>query len=112
MPLEGLRILALEQFGAGPLGTMILADLGAEVIKIENPASQGDSARPVPPYPLPGNDSYYFQSFNRNKKSVALNITTPEGRAILHKLVARADALFSNCRGSDPEKLRISYKHL
>ena len=112
LPLEGLRVIAIEQFGAGPLGTMILADLGAEVIKIENPAVQGDSARPVPPYPLPNNDSYYFQTFNRNKKSVALQITTPEGRAILHKLVARADALFSNCKGTDPEKLKITYRHL
>ena len=112
LPLEGLRVLAIEQFGAGPLGTMILADLGAEVIKIENPAVQGDSARPVPPYPLPNNDSYYFQTFNRNKKSVALHIAAPEGRAILHKLVARADAVFSNCKGTDPEKLRITYRHL
>lgn len=112
LPLEGLRVLAVEQFGAGPLGTMILADLGAEIIKIENPAVQGDSARPVPPYALPNNDSYYFQSFNRNKKSVALQITTPEGREILHKLVTRADALFSNCKGTDPEKLQLTYKHL
>ncbi|MBI3127515.1 MAG: CoA transferase [Candidatus Tectomicrobia bacterium] len=112
LPLEGLRILAVEQFGAGPLGTMILADLGAEVIKIENPATQGDSARPVPPYPLPNNDSYYFQGFNRNKKSVALDIVAPEGREILHKLVARSDVLFSNCKGTDPEKLQLTYKHL
>lgn len=112
LPLEGLRVLAVEQFGAGPVGTMILADLGAEVIKIENPAVQGDSARPVPPYALPNNDSYYFQAFNRNKKSVALQITAPEGREILHKLVARSDALFSNCKGTDPEKLRLTYKHL
>ena len=69
-PLEGLRILAVEQFGAGPVGTMLLADMGAEVIKIENHNVGGDSARPVPPYPLPENDSFYFQSLNRNKKSI------------------------------------------
>ncbi|MEE9274723.1 MAG: CoA transferase [bacterium] len=111
-PLEGLRVLAVEQFGAGPVATMLLADLGAEVIKIEDPAVGGDSARPVPPYPLPGNDSYYFQAFNKNKKSVALRFRTPEGRAILHKLVAGADALFCNCKGTDPERLELTYRHL
>ncbi len=112
LPLEGLRILAVEQFGAGPVASQLLADLGAEVIKIEDHGVGGDSARPVPPYPLPGNDSYYFQSFNRNKRSLALRIRTPEGREILHKLVARADALYANCRGTAPEKLEITYKHL
>lgn len=111
-PLEGLRILAVEQFGAGPLASQLLADMGAEVIKIEDHAVGGDSARPVPPYSLPENDSYYFQTFNRNKKSVALRIRTPEGRAILRRLAARADALFANCRGTAPEKLEITYRHL
>ncbi len=111
-PLEGLRILAVEQFGAGPLASQLLADMGAEVIKIEDHAVGGDSARPVPPYSLPQNDSYYFQTFNRNKKSVGLRIRTPEGREILRGLVSKADALFSNCRGAAPEKLEITYKHL
>lgn len=111
-PLEGLRILAVEQFGAGPVGTMLLADMGAEVIKIENHNVGGDSARPVPPYPLPENDSYYFQSLNRNKKSIALNIRVPEGLAIFHKLVARSDVVFASCRGTDPEKLGLTYKQL
>ena len=112
LPLEGLRILAVEQFGAGPLASQLLADMGAEVIKIEDHAVGGDSARPVPPYALPGNDSYYFQSFNRNKKSVALRIRTPEGREILRRLAPKADALYANCRGTAPEKLEITYKHL
>ena len=112
LPLEGLRILAVEQFGAGPLASQLLADMGAEVIKIEDHAVGGDSARPVPPYALPDNDSYYFQSFNRNKKSVALRIRTPEGREILRRLVPKADALYANCRGTAPEKLEITYKHL
>ncbi|MFC1490971.1 CaiB/BaiF CoA transferase family protein [Nitrospinota bacterium] len=111
-PLAGLKVLAVEQFGAGPLATMLIADLGAEVIKIENHQVGGDSARPVPPYPLPGNDSYYFQSLNRNKKSVALNIRVPEGREIFLKLVTKADAVYSNCRGTDPEKFQITYEHL
>lgn len=112
LPLEGLRVLAVEQFGAGPLASQLLADMGAEVIKIEDHAVGGDSARPVPPYSLPGNDSYYFQSLNRNKKSVALRIREPEGRAILRGLASKADALFGNCRGTAPEKLEITYRHL
>ena len=112
LPLEGLRILAVEQFGAGPLASQLLGDMGAEVIKIEDHAVGGDSARPVPPYALPNNDSYYFQSFNRNKKSVALRIRTPEGKAILRRLARKADALYANCRGDAPEKLEITYKHL
>ena len=60
-PLEGVRILAVEQFGAGPYGTMALADLGAEVIKIEDPATRGDVARTVPPYRLSETDGLYFQ---------------------------------------------------
>jgi len=102
----------VEQFGAGPVGTMLLADMGAEVIKIENHDVGGDSARPVPPYPLPENDSYYFQSLNRNKKSIALNIRAPEGLAVFHKLVARADVVFASCRGTDPVKLGLTYKQL
>ena len=62
--------------------------------------------------PLADNDSYYFQSFNRNKKSVALRIRTPEGKAILRRLVPKADALYANCRGDAPEKLELTYKHL
>ena len=112
LPLEGLRILAVEQFGAGPLASQLLGDMGAEVIKIEDHAVGGDSARPVPPYALPNNDSYYFQSFNRNKKSVALRIRTPEGKAILRRLARKADALYANCRGDAPEKLELTYKHL
>ena len=111
-PLEGLRVLAVEQFGAGPVGTMLMADLGAEIIKIENHKVGGDSARPVPPYPLPNNDSYYYQSFNRNKKSVALDILSPEGRELFSRMVPNADVVFANCKGTDPEKLRLTYKHL
>ncbi len=65
-PLHGVRILAVSQFGAGPFGTMALSDLGAEVIKIENPATGGDVARYVPPSAGEG-DSLYFQAYNRGK---------------------------------------------
>ncbi|MCH8229139.1 MAG: CoA transferase, partial [Chloroflexi bacterium] len=72
-PLHGIRILAISQFGAGPFATLNLADLGAEVIKIEDPAVGGDVARSVPPGAGDG-DSLYFQAFNRGKKSIAIDL--------------------------------------
>jgi crotonobetainyl-CoA:carnitine CoA-transferase CaiB-like acyl-CoA transferase len=85
-PLDGLRILAVSQFGAGPFGTQMLADLGADVIKVEDPGVGGDSARYVPPFQGEA-DSPYFQSFNRGKRSVSLNLRHPDGQAILRDLV-------------------------
>lgn len=111
LPLEGVRVLSLEQFGAGPWGTLHLADLGAEVIKIEDPTAGGDVARYVPPY-LIESDSLYFQSFNRNKRSLTLNLRTDEGRALFRDLVRHADAVFSNLRGDQPERLGLTYSHL
>ena len=94
LPLEGVRVLSVEQYGAGPWATLHLADLGAEVIKIEDPTLGGDVARYVPPY-TGDRDSIYFQSLNRNKKSVSLNLKHPEGRAILRCLAEKADALLA-----------------
>ena len=85
-PLEGLRILAMEQFGAGPYGTMFLAELGAEVIKIEN-ANGGDPARYTGPRLLGAADSEYFQGWNAGKKSVTLDLKSTEGRAAFEALV-------------------------
>ena len=70
-PLKGLRIVAIEQFGAGPFGTLLLADLGAEVIKIEDPGAGGDVGRSVPPG-AEGGSSLYFEAFNRGKRSIAI----------------------------------------
>ncbi len=112
LPLEGVRVLALEQYGAGPFGTMFLADQGAEVIKIENPRDGGDMARAVGPYFFPSGDSQFFHSFNRNKKSVTLDLTRPEARPVLHDLVRSADALAGNMRGDVPEKLGLTYDGL
>ena len=72
-PLDGIRVIAISQFGAGPYATMLLADLGAEIIKIEDPQSGCDVARYIPPGAQDG-DSLYFQSFNRGKKSLTLDL--------------------------------------
>jgi len=110
--LSGLRVIAVEQYGAGPYGSMQLADLGAEIIKIENPAEGGDMARRVGPYFFAENDSQFFHSFNRNKKSLTLDLKHPQARQILHALAARADACFDNLRGDLPAKLGLTYDAL
>ncbi len=110
-PLDGLRILAVSQFGAGPFGTQMLADLGADVIKVEDPGVGGDSARYVPPFQGEA-DSPYFQSFNRGKRSVSLNLRHPDGQAVLRDLVRVSDAVFNNARGDLPDKLGLTYEQL
>jgi crotonobetainyl-CoA:carnitine CoA-transferase CaiB-like acyl-CoA transferase len=101
----------VSQFGAGPFGTQVLADLGAEVIKIEDPDVGGDVSRYVPPY-LADQDSLYFQSFNRGKKSVAINLRHPDGQAVFRDLVRVSDAVFNNVRGDQPGKLGLTYPAL
>jgi crotonobetainyl-CoA:carnitine CoA-transferase CaiB-like acyl-CoA transferase len=113
-PLADVRILAVEQFGAGPWATLQLADLGAEVIKIEDPAVGGDVGRSVPPF-QEGEDSLFFETFNRNKKSISIDLRDPHGRETFERLVRDADVIFSNLRGDQPAKLRLRYddvKHL
>ncbi len=112
MPLAGLRIIAIEQYGAGPFGTQHLADLGAEVIKIENPHDGGDVSRNVGPHFFGKDNSHFFQAFNRNKKSIKLDLKHPEGKAALHALVKDADAVFNNLRGDLPEKMGLTYNAL
>ena len=110
-PLADVRIVAVEQFGAGPWGTLQLADLGAEVIKIEDPSAGGDVGRYVPPF-QEGEDSLFFETFNRNKKSVSLDLRRPEARAVLEDLVRVSDVVYSNLRGDQPRKLRLTYEDL
>jgi len=110
-PLTGLRIVAVEQFGAGPFGTLLLADLGAEVIKIEDPAAGGDVGRTVPPGASDGS-SLYFEAFNRGKRSIALDLTSPAGREVFSRLVATADAVYNNLRGDLPDRLGLTYAAL
>jgi crotonobetainyl-CoA:carnitine CoA-transferase CaiB-like acyl-CoA transferase len=109
-PLEDIRILSIETYGAGPWGTMQLADLGAEVIKIEMPGT-GDISRYVPPGAKDG-DSLFFQSINRGKKSIVLDIRTPKGRDAFNRLLPAVDVLFANPKGTMPEKMGLTYEDL
>ena len=112
LPLHGLRILAVEQYGAGPFGSMQLADMGAEVIKIENPREGGDVSRGVGPHYLGDNDSHFFQAFNRNKRSISLDLREAAGQAIFHDLVRTADGVLDNLRGDQPPRLGVTYDQL
>lgn len=113
LPLDGIRILAFTQLGAGPFGMMVLSDLGAEVIKVENPATRGDEARRVPPFAdAAAHDGLYYQSFNRGTRSLTLDVASDAGRAILHRLVGRVDAVYNNLRGDLPARLGLDYAAL
>src|SRR5437763_13952490 len=94
--LEGIRVLELTQIMAGPFCGMLLADLGAEGIKIENPRGGDDSRRVAPPYC--NGQSAAFVAVNRNKYGIAVNIGTPQGRELLWCLIATADVLVVNSR--------------
>ncbi len=111
-PLSGMRVLAIEQFGAGPYGSMYLADLGAEVIKLENRSTGGDPSRQTGEKVLASDDSAYFQAFNLNKRSVTLNLKIPRGQALLHGLVKRSDVVWNNLRGNQPRRLGLDYEGL
>ncbi|MBW6434360.1 CoA transferase [Actinoplanes hulinensis] len=110
-PLEDIRIVAVEQYGAGPFGSVHLADLGADVIKIEEPGTGGDVGRYVPPYQH-GEDSLFFETFNRGKRSLSLDLTSPAGREVFEDLVRHSDAVYSNLRGDVPAKIGITYDQL
>jgi succinate--hydroxymethylglutarate CoA-transferase len=114
LPLQGLRLLCFESWGAGSFGGMMLAQLGAEVISVENPAVGGNTLRRMGPYYLDAahQESEGFLAANLNKRSFTLNLKTPEGQEILHKLVKTADAVLDNLRGDVPDKLGITYEAL
>ena len=116
LPLSGLRVVAVEQYGAGPFGTMHLADLGAEVMKIEPPdvggPMPGDSSRHTGGHALGPNDSQFFQAHNRNKRSLALDLKSEAGREAFHRLVGTADAVLNNLRGDQPARLGLDYASL
>jgi len=112
LPLSGLRILTFENFGAGPFGSMYLADFGAEVIKIENRDQGGDATRGMGPFFLGEHDSHFYQTFNLNKKSLTLNLKHAEGQQVFRRLVATSDVVMNNLRGDQPGKLGLEYSTL
>jgi len=112
LPLAGLRILAVEQYGAGPAGTVYLADLGAEVIKVENLREGGDVGRDVGPHFFGPRDSQFFQTFNRNKRSIALDLRSEAGRSVFRDLARTADGVLDNLRGDLPAALGLTYDAL
>jgi len=108
-PLQGVKVVSCSTAQAGTVPYMLMADLGADVIKIEVPEG-GDSSRRASV--LPGMPSTYFETNNRGVKSVTLNLKAPEGRAILHKLVARADIFGQNFRPGAAEKNGFGWEEL
>ena len=104
-------MVAVEQYGAGPFGSLHLADLGAEIIKIEDPRVGGDVGRYVPPY-AQDEDSLFFETFNRGKRSLSLDLSTSAGREVFDDLVRVSDAVYSNLRGDVPARMRLTYADL
>ena len=116
LPLSGYRIISAEQYGAGPYGTMHLAQLGAEVIKVEPPhkggKGGGDTARSVGPHFTRPGESVYFHAFNLNKRSLTLDLNAADGQAILRKLAGTAHGVVNNLRGDLPGRLGLTYERL
>ncbi len=116
-PLEGMRILDLTRAMAGPFCTMMLGDLGADVVKVERPGRGDESRGWGPPFvgkpygPYPG-ESAYFISANRNKRSITLNLKKPEGQDIVRRLAAQSDALVENFRTGVLDRLGLGYEQL
>ncbi|HEU5393549.1 MAG TPA: CoA transferase, partial [Candidatus Methylomirabilis sp.] len=107
-PLDGLKVLDLTRILAGPFCTMILGDMGADVVKVENPEGGDDTRRWGPPF-VEG-ESAYFLSVNRSKRSVTLNLRAPKGKALLADLLARADVLIENFRPGTIARLGFGYE--
>src|SRR4051795_12649996 len=105
-PLQGLRVLEFSHTIMGPCAGLVLADLGAEVVKVE-PAPAGDHTRR-----LPGFAAGFFATFNRNKRSLALDLKRPEGRAAAHRLVAQADVVLENYGPGTMERLGCGWEQL
>ncbi|MBV1894815.1 MAG: CoA transferase, partial [Rhodobacteraceae bacterium] len=116
--LSGVKVLDLTRILAGPTCTQLLGDLGASVLKIENPVTGGDDTRKWgPPYVTdeqgePSDLSAYFMSANRNKRSVAVDIATPEGQAVIRRLAAEADILVENFKPGGLAKYGLDFATL
>ena len=109
-PLDGITVLDLTRVLSGPYCTMLLADMGARVIKVEQPGKGDDTRAWGPPF-LEG-ESAYFLSINRNKESVTLDFKHPEGRDVLERLIAKSDVLVENFRPGTLTKLGLDYQTL
>ncbi|KAL9966008.1 hypothetical protein ACROYT_G024015 [Oculina patagonica] len=109
-PLAGVKVLDMTRILAGPFTTMLLGDLGAEIIKVEKPGLGDDTRFWAPPYC--GDQSTYFLSVNRNKKSIAINIKDPKGAEIVRKLAAKCDILVENYLPGKLGKLGLGYNQL
>mgnify|MGYP001616244607 CR=1 FL=1 len=107
-PLDGIRVIDLSRYIAGPLCAQLLGDLGAEVIKVEAP--RGEEGRLA--FPLYEGFSLYFANFNRNKRGATLNLRTDKGKALLRELVARSDVLVQNYRVGVMEEMGMAYPAL
>ncbi|MEO0236518.1 MAG: CoA transferase, partial [candidate division WOR-3 bacterium] len=109
-PLEGIKVLDLSRVLAGPTVGMILGDLGADVIKVEKPG-EGDETRGWGP-PFAGGESAYYMCANKNKRSITLNLKSPEGREILEKLIKRSDVVILNFLPDVLQNLKLTYEDI
>jgi len=112
-PLSGIRVIGLEQYMSGPYCTMLLADAGAEVIKIERPG-KGDPRRSIPPFARKNDarKAFGYMAYNRNKKSLALNVQSEQGREIVRRLVGVSDVVVENLRPGSMAKIGLDYQGL
>ena len=110
LPLQGIRVLDVSQVMAGPFACMMLADLGADVIKVEPP--EGDQTRGSMGFKMKGPDSMGFLNLNRNKRSVTLDLKSDEGRELFYKLAKTADVIVENYRPGVVQRLRIDYESI
>src|SRR5215218_9551211 len=108
LPLEGVRVLDLSRVLAGPFATMVLGDLGADVLKVEHP-ERGDDTRHWGP-PFADGESAYFLSINRNKRSIGINLKDPDGLERIEKLAARADVAIEKWRRVALDKVCMGFE--
>ncbi|HEX7448588.1 MAG TPA: CoA transferase, partial [Pirellulales bacterium] len=111
-PLTGIRVLDLSRVLAGPVCTQLLADLGADVVKVERPGSGDDTRQWGPPFVEAGGPSGYYLSCNRGKRSLALDLQHAAGRPVLDDLIRRADVLTENFMPDSLEKLGLAAERL
>jgi crotonobetainyl-CoA:carnitine CoA-transferase CaiB-like acyl-CoA transferase len=111
-PLAGVRVLEVGNYMAGPFCAMQLADLGADVVKVESPASGGDEVRKTEPFLGPDRESSNFVRLNRNKRSLALDLKAPAGKQVFRELVERSDVVVENLRPGTMADLELDYSRL